>query len=289
MRIARFSIDGVMRYGPVTARGVIDAPKRLGAGFQTLGGVLRADRLGEILSLDENDADYALDHVQLEPMLPEPEKIICVGPNLMTASDDGAGGGRAQAARSNPSLHIRLASSLVGHGQAVLRPRESRQLDCDGVFALIIGKAGRRIARAEAMNHVAGVTLMNDATVRDWARHAKANVTQGKNFERSGAIGPWMVTRDAIADFAGLQLATKVSDRLRHAGAARDMLYPFAHLISYVSTFTTLRPGDVIASGSLAPPTPRGEAPTPHLDAGDIVEIASPQIGLLRNPVTDED
>jgi 5-carboxymethyl-2-hydroxymuconate isomerase len=167
------------------------------------------------------------------------------------------------------------------------RPPESVQLDYEGEIVVIIGKEGRRIRREDAHEYIAGLTLMNEGTLRDWVRHAKFNVTQGKNFERSGSIGPWMVTMDEIRDLTDLNIETRVNGELRQCDNTSSMMFPIAFQIEYLSTFARLKPGDVIATG-----TPNGAGarfdPPKYLVPGDVVEVSSPAIGTLRNEVRDE-
>ncbi|TGQ03814.1 fumarylacetoacetate hydrolase family protein, partial [Mesorhizobium sp. M2E.F.Ca.ET.219.01.1.1] len=135
-------------------------------------------------------ADFPLDAITYDIPIPSPEKIICVGVNYPDRNEEYKDG---QAAPSNPSLFIRFASSFVGHGAPLVRPPESSQLDYEGEIVIVIGKSGRRVAEADALGHIAALSLCNEGTIRDWVRHAKFNVTQGKNFDRTGAIGPWLV------------------------------------------------------------------------------------------------
>ena len=169
----------------------------------------------------------------------------------------------------------------------ILRPPESTQFDYEGEIVIVIGKSGRRIPEARAHEHVFGLTLMNEGSVRDWLRHGKFNVTQGKNFDKSGSIGPWIVTRDAAGDLADLDVVTRVNGEERQRGNTGTLMFPFARIINYVSTFTTLEPGDCIATG-----TPPGAGarfdPPKWLKAGDVVEVECPAIGILRNAVKDE-
>jgi 5-carboxymethyl-2-hydroxymuconate isomerase len=175
----------------------------------------------------------------------------------------------------------------VGHLEPILNPPESEQLDYEGEIVIVIGKAGRRIAESDAWSHVAGLTLMNEGSVRDWLRHSKFNVTPGKNFERSGSIGPWMVTADEFAAGAVLHLTTHVNGELRQDDTTANLIFPFARLIAYLSSFMRLVPGDLIATGT---PTGAGARfdPPKYLRGGDIVEVHVPEIGTLRNTVIDE-
>jgi 5-carboxymethyl-2-hydroxymuconate isomerase len=182
---------------------------------------------------------------------------------------------------------MRTPGSLVGHLEPLLNPPESDQLDYEGEIVLVIGKGGRRIAAADAWQHVGGLSLMNEGSVRDWLRHSKFNVTPGKNFERSGSFGPWLVTSDEIAAGAPLHLMTRVNGEVRQDDTTANMIFPFARLIEYLSSFMRLTPGDLIATGT---PTGAGARfdPPKYLRGGDVVEVHVPELGTLRNTVVAE-
>jgi 2-keto-4-pentenoate hydratase/2-oxohepta-3-ene-1,7-dioic acid hydratase in catechol pathway len=221
--------------------------------------------------------------LRFAPCLPDPEKIICVGVNYHNRNEEYRDGSQAPA---YPSLFLRNPGSFTAHGQPLVRPRESEQLDYEGEIAIVIGKSGRRIKRAEAEAHIAALTLVNEGTLRDWVRHAKFNVTQGKNFDRSGSIGPWMVTAEEFEAYGDLELQTRVNGEIRQQDTTANMIFPFDALIEYISSFTTLKPGDVISTGT---PTGAGARfdPPIYLKPGDEVEVFAPRIGTLRNGVVD--
>ncbi|MGE4657372.1 MAG: fumarylacetoacetate hydrolase family protein, partial [Gammaproteobacteria bacterium] len=190
-------------------------------------------------------------------------------------------------AANYPSVFMRTRETLVGHKEPILRPPESEQLDYEGEIVLVIGKEGRRITEERSWEYIAGLTLMNEGSVRDWLRHAKFNVTQGKNFERSGGLGPWMVTPDEIDAYNKLHLTTHVNGELRQDDTTANLIYDFPYLIRYLSTFMRLKPGDIIATGT---PTGAGARfdPPKYLVPGDVVEVSVPEIGQLVNPVEEE-
>ena len=182
---------------------------------------------------------------------------------------------------------LRYLDSFTGHQTNIIRPPESHQLDYEGEIVIVIGKGGRRIPQDKALSHIAGLTIMNEGTLRDWVRHAKFNVTQGKNFDKSGVIGPWMLTADEVKDYTNLHIQTRVNEEIRQDDNTSRLMFPFAYLISYLSTFMTLKPGDMISTG-----TPNGAGarfdPPIYLKPGDIVEIEVEGIGILKNGVEDE-
>ncbi len=284
MRLLSYSVDGAPSFGLIDARGsgVIDLGRRI-AGVADLGELIAQGRLDEARGHHDARADHALDDITFERLLPWPSKIFCVGVNYGGRSAEYADSSDA----SYPSVFVRFPDSLTGHDQPLLRPPESEQLDYEGEIVAVIGTAGRRIPESEARSHIAGLTLGNEGTIRDWVRHAKFNVTQGKNWERSGALGPWLVTLDEIGDFDTLRLTTLVNGELRQDDSPTTMKYPIEYQVHYLSTFTTLRPGDVIFTGT---PTGAGARfdPPRWLVPGDVVEVSVPGLGTLRNPVADE-
>lgn len=278
MRLASYVTRGRSGFGAVVGNGVVDMRLRFGPRFTSLLDILRDDALGEVsAALAGVRADYPLAEIELLRPVVYPEKIICVGNNYV---GPGAPLGNAK----YPSLFLRTPGSLVGHMQPILRPHESEQLDCEAEIALVIGREGRRIPRERAFDHVAGYTLCNEGTVRDWMQHGSL-ITPGKNFDASGSLGPWLVTADEIDPARPLRLSMRVNGELRQDDTTANMIFGFADLIAYISRFTTLKPGDVIVTG-----TPSGAPTEPprFLRAGDVIEIAAPEIGVLRNTVIDE-
>jgi 2-keto-4-pentenoate hydratase/2-oxohepta-3-ene-1,7-dioic acid hydratase in catechol pathway len=219
--------------------------------------------------------------LRLLPPVPAPRKILCVGLNY--------GRHVAEAGRelpAHPSMFARFADSFVGHEAPVWKPRLSDKFDYEGELAVVIGRAGRHIAARDALSHVAGYTCMAENSVRDFQKH-NAQVTPGKNFERSGAIGPWLVTADEVGDPARLQVITRLNGTVMQQGDVSDLIFPIPELIAYISAFTPLSPGDVIATG-----TPEGvgssRKPPRFLAVGDTLEVEIPGIGTLVNTVADE-
>lgn len=284
-RLASFTINGRAAYGAITDDGVVDLSARFGKDWPTLREVIEASALARLVEAAQAaSADYAVNDIAYTIPIPAPEKIICVGVNYPDRNEEYKDG---QAAPANPSLFPRFPRSFTGHLQPILRPPESPQLDYEGEVVMVIGKAGRRIPEAQALGHVAAITLANEGTIRDWVRHAKFNVTQGKNFERSGSMGPWIIPFEDEAQIADIRLETRVNGEVRQSDRTSRMIFSFRKLINYISTFTTLVPGDVIVAGT---PTGAGARfdPPIWLKPGDVVEVEAEGIGLLRNVVQDE-
>lgn len=222
--------------------------------------------------------------LRLRAPIAVPGKIFCVGVNYR---DRNAEYRDLSDAPKYPSIFMRTPGSLVGDGEPVLRPPESEQLDYEGEIVIAIGKPGRRIARESALTHVGGLTCGNEGSVRDWMRHGKFNVTQGKNFERSGAIGPHLVTADEFPRFDDLHVTTRVNGDVRQHDTTANLTFPFDYLIAYISTFAQLLPGDLIFTGTPVGAGARFDPPR-WLRAGDVVEVEVEGVGTLRNTVADE-
>jgi 2-keto-4-pentenoate hydratase/2-oxohepta-3-ene-1,7-dioic acid hydratase in catechol pathway len=283
-RLATFAINGKTRYGAITDKGAVDLSARHSQ-WPTLREVIEAGALRRLAEEAEAFAvDFPLDAIAYDIPIPSPEKIICVGVNYPDRNEEYKDG---QAAPSNPSLFIRFPRSFVGHDAPLVRPPESPQLDYEGEIVIVIGKGGRRIAETDALGHIAALSLCNEGTIRDWVRHAKFNVTQGKNFDRTGSIGPWLVPFTDEAQIADIELSTRVNGEIRQQDRTSRMIFPFRKIINYISTFTTLVPGDIIVTGT---PTGAGARfdPPIWLKPGDVIEVEADGIGLLRNGVVDE-
>ncbi len=249
-----------------------------------MGSLMRTGQLDRLLKAAPERIDLAIEDVVLRKPLRDPGKIICVGVNFPDRNAEYKDG---SAQPAHMSLFPRFISSFTAHDQPLIRPPESPQLDYEGEVAIVIGKAGRRIAQADAFDHIAALTICNEGTIRDWVRHAKFNVTQGKNWDNSGALGPWLVpfTDPALLDTA--RIVTRVNGEVRQDDVLARMMFPIREQIAYISTFTTLNPGDIIVTGT---PTGAGARfdPPRFLVPGDVVEVEVSTIGTLRNTIADE-
>lgn len=280
MRLASFIIDGEPVYGLVDDAGLHPATTAFRAKFPDLRAVLAAGAERQL----PNNVGAALPSgadLQFQPPLPAPGKILCVGVNYRAHIEE-----MGRSVPDYPVVFTRFASSLVGHLVPLVRPSASPQYDFEGELAVVIGKVARHVSRQQALEYVAGYTCFMDGSVRDWQRHT-GQFTQGKNFERSGAMGPWLVTADEITDPALLTLETRVNGTRMQRGEIADLVFDVPALLEYCSTFTELQPGDVIATGT---PGGVGAARTPPtwLQAGDVVEVEIGPIGVLESPVSDE-
>ncbi len=290
MRLLTYSSSNEQRLGLLTkdGSGVIDLTARLD-GETNLGTLIATDGLARAAAYVDDPADHQEPDITYERLLPRPGKIFCIGVNY--------GGRSAEYAdmtdAAYPSVFVRFPESFTGHNQQIIRPPESPQLDYEGEIVVVIGKAGRRIPIADAHDHIAGLSLGNEGTIRDWVRHAKFNVTQGKNWESSGSMGPHLVTLDELdrpvtnTTFDDLHITTHINGELRQDDRPATMKYSIAYQIHYLSTFTTLQPGDVIFTGT---PTGAGARfdPPIWLEPGDVIDVSVPELGTLRNTVADE-
>ncbi|MDS9469904.1 fumarylacetoacetate hydrolase family protein [Paracoccus sp. MBLB3053] len=284
MNLVSFTAGDQAHWGVTAGEGVLALSQEFPE-FPTLRDVISAQAIPQVLSAAEGRApSHAPGSYALQIPIPNPEKIICVGVNFPDRNAEYKDGKDAPA---NMSLFPRFARGFSGHGAALIRPPESEQLDYEGEIAVVIGKGGRRIPEAEALSHVAGLTLCNEGTIRDWVRHAKFNVTQGKNWDRSGAMGPWLVPFTDPAQILDVAIETRVNGELRQSDRTSRMIFPVARQIAYISTFTTLVPGDIIVTGTPTGAGARFEPPV-WLKPGDVVEVSAEGIGTLRNEVADE-
>jgi 2-keto-4-pentenoate hydratase/2-oxohepta-3-ene-1,7-dioic acid hydratase in catechol pathway len=284
-RLATYAFNGEIEYGAVTDGGIVELSARFGDQYPTLREVIAAGALARLAEdAAGRTADHPFDAVTWLPPIPAPEKIICIGVNYPDRNAEYKDG---QEAPKYPSMFMRTPRSFVGHNTPLVRPRASVQLDYEGELVLVIGKAGRHIPEASALDHIAAVTLCNDGTIRDWVRHAKFNVTQGKNFDCTGSLGPWLVPYTDETQIADIRLTTRVNGETRQDDRTSRLIFSFRYLINYISTFTTLVPGDVIVTGT---PTGAGARfdPPRYLKPGDVIEVEAENIGLLRNGVVDE-
>jgi 2-keto-4-pentenoate hydratase/2-oxohepta-3-ene-1,7-dioic acid hydratase in catechol pathway len=283
--LASWINNGTPGYGAIVDGGIVNLCADFRSIYPSLRDVIAAKavmRLAE--AAERRRPDLPLDAVTLLPPVTSPEKIICVGVNYPDRNEEYKDG---QAAQKFPSLFLRTPRSLAGHGTPLVRPRASAQLDYEGEVVLVIGKSGRHIAESTALDHVAGVTICNEGTIRDWVRHAKFNVTQGKNFDATGSLGPWMLPYSSEEQIADIRLTSRVNGEVRQDDRTSRMIFSFRYLISYISTFTTLVPGDVIVTGTPIGAGARFDPPR-FLKPGDVVEVEVENVGVLSNGVVDE-
>ena len=285
MKFISFTYENKNSFGIVKEDTVIDLTQYID-GVTDLREAIRKDKLNELSEMVSlTETGISLKEIRYLPTITNPEKIICIGVNYLDRNAEYKDDSELP---KYPSVFMRTRESLVGHKEDILDPPESSQLDYEGEIVLIVGKDGRRIPTEQAKTHIAGMTIMNEGSIRDYLRHAKFNVTQGKNFAKSGSIGPWMVTSDELDPFSSLEIKTKVNGELRQNDNTDNLMFSFEYLVSYLSTFYQLKAGDIIATG-----TPNGAGarfdPPKYLTAGDVVEVEVSGIGSLKNGVITEE
>ncbi len=281
MKITTYSVNGTESFGVVTDDGIIDA-KPLAGGPQTLREAIAAGALEKIAAAAAGKSpDHSLADIEFLPVIPDPDKIIAIGLNYRSHVLEGG-----RDLPEYPMIFTRFANSQVGHGHAMVKPRVSDIFDFEGEMAVIIGKTCRHVSEADALSVVAGYSCYNDGSIRDYQRHT-SQFGPGKNFYKSGAFGPWMVTADEIPDPASLTLITRLNGEEMQRATTDDLLFNIPQLIHYLTTVTELVPGDVIVSG-----TTGGVGfyrdPQVFMKEGDTIEIDLDKIGVLSNPIVNE-
>jgi 2-keto-4-pentenoate hydratase/2-oxohepta-3-ene-1,7-dioic acid hydratase in catechol pathway len=279
MKLISFEVAGHTSYG-IAENGVVREPgDELKAKYSDLRSLIGGNALSA-LAEDKTGNSNNIESVNLLPVIPNPDKIICVGVNYRPHIEE-----MGRKIPDYPVVFVRFPGSLVGHQQPIIRPQISEQYDFEGELAIVIGKKARHVSRQDAFTYIAGYCCFMDGSIRDWQSHTM-QFTAGKNFDQSGAMGPWFVSRDEVPVPAALQLTTRVNGQVMQQGKLSDLLFDIPHLIEYCSTFTELLPGDVIATGT---PGGVGAARKPQvwLKHGDTVEVDIPGVGLLKNTVAD--
>jgi 2-keto-4-pentenoate hydratase/2-oxohepta-3-ene-1,7-dioic acid hydratase in catechol pathway len=280
MKLASFLAGGKPAFGVVEGDGIVDITRRLGGRFASLRQALAADALDDIRRATAGaQPDYRLADVTLLPVIPDPQRIVCVGINYRSHAEE-----TGRNISPAPSVFLRLADTLIGHGAALVRPKVSKMFDFEGELAVVIGRPGRHVAEADALKYVAGYTCFVDGSVRDYQ---KFSVTSGKNFPATGPLGPFLVTSDEIPDPTRLTLVTRLNGVEMQRSGTDVLIYSIPKVIKFVSDFTSLAPGDVIATGTPAGVGHRRNPPL-WMKPGDVLEVEISGIGTLRNPVIDE-
>jgi 2-keto-4-pentenoate hydratase/2-oxohepta-3-ene-1,7-dioic acid hydratase in catechol pathway len=281
MNLASFNVSGRPTWGIVDGREAADLGAILGRQFADVKALVGAGGYESALQATATAPRIAVDAIEWLPVIPNPGKIFCVGHNYETHREET---GRAKVL--HPSIFLRFAGTLIGHRTPILLPRVSEQLDYEGELAVVIGRPGRYITEAKALEHVAGYTCANDASVRDWQWHTQ-QFTPGKNFPGTAALGPWLVRPEKLAELNSVTITTLLNGMQMQHAALIDMIFPIPRIIAYLSNFTALSPGDVILTG-----TPGGvgakRRPPVWMKAGDTVEVQISGVAALVNTVRRE-
>lgn len=277
MKLLSFSKNGKSSFGALVGDGVIDLGKR--TKFASLREALAAGAMKDVMAAATGAADYKLADVTLLTPVPDAEKVICIGVNYRAHCIE-----VGRAFPEQPSVFLRLHSSLVASGEDIVRPTASKDFDYEGELAVVIGKGGHKIGRDAALSHVAGYTLLNDGSIRDF--QLKGSLAIGKNFFATGSVGPVMLTADEVADPTKLVIETRLNGKRMQYSGIDDLIFDIPAIIEYVSAAIPLAPGDIIATGT-PDGVQLGHKPPQWMKPGDKLEIEIPQIGVLRNQVVD--
>lgn len=282
MKVVTFERNGVRSYGILENDRVLDVGNRLASRYADLRAVLAAGALQELMiASTQGPQTFQVEEVNFEPVIPNPQKILCVGLNYISHRTE-----TKRPETKYPSIFTRFADTQVGHETPVLRPSFSTAFDYEGELAVVIGRRGRHISEQDVSAHIAGYSCYNDVSVRDWQRHT-AQWTPGKNFPSTGAFGPSLVTPDEIPDLGALTLTTRLNGKVMQEAQISDLIFSVPVIVSYISKFTPLYPGDVIATGTPGGVGDRRDPPV-YMKDGDIVEVEIDRIGILRNVVQSE-
>ncbi len=287
MKLASFTINGRESYGAVQGDKVVDLGQYFAGKYATLAEFIGSS---DFASRDKIvaglKAELALNDVKLLPVIPRPEKIVCLVRNYMDHHQEVLAAGMHRELSEFPPIFLRVWRSQVAHGEPIVRPKVSEQLDWEGEMAVIIGKGGRHIAKEDAYKHIAGYACYNDASIREWQFHAK-QIAAGKNFQGTGAFGPWMVTADEVPEPENLKLELRLNGKTEQSSNTSNLIFKIPTIVNYCSTIFELVPGDVLVTG-----TPAGvgwsRKPPHFMKHGDTVEVEIEKLGILRNPVVNE-
>ena len=278
MQFVSFLGDSGPTYGLVVGDGVVDLGRR-GPHANLRAAIAAGDLLEAGAAAAGETPDANLSDITFLPIIPDPEHIFCAGKNYKDHVEE-----MGFEMPEHLSLFLKANSTLVGHGGKMIRPKMSGCLDFEGELCAVIGKTTRHVSEAEALDHVAGYTIMVDGSVRDFQKHS---VTAGKNFHATGPLGPVMTTADEIPDPAQLHITTRLNGDVVQDCGTDMLIFDLPHIISYLSQVTELQPGDVVATGS---PEGSGAGRTPPLwmQGGDRLEVEVSKIGTLSVDVIDE-
>ena len=282
MKLISFLHQGTPSYGIVNGDDVLDLTPILGDKAADLKALIANNMLpAAAAALKSNQPTLRYPQLTLLPVIPNPNKIVCVGLNYAEHVRE-----TGREITESPAIFLRLSGSQVAHGQDIVRPPESTRLDYEGEIALVISKPGRRISEADAWSHIAGYACYNDGSVRDW-QNQTSQWTAGKNFWRTGGFGPWLVTADDIKPDQVMTLVTRLNGQEMQRTTTDKMIHSIPRQLAYISTFIPLEAGDVIVTG-----TPGGVGnkrnPQVFMKPGDVVEIEVDAIGILRNGIRDD-
>ncbi len=281
MKLVTFVRMGKISFGALKAGGVVDLTGRIGHNVNSIKDILKLDLIDKAQEyIKEKNAEISISEITFLPVIPDPEKIFCIGLNYQEHKKET---GRPDV--KNPTIFTRFANTQTGHLQPLVKPNFSDRFDYEGELAITIGKGGRYIEEKNALDHIAGYSCYNDGSVRDFQRHT-SQYTPGKNFPATGPFGPCLVTPDEVGDYKKLPIETRLNGTIMQKAKLSDLIFPIPKLINYISTFTTLSTGDVIVTGTPGGVGDRREPPV-YMKPGDVIEVDIGKVGILMNFITE--
>ena len=282
MKLVTFARMGKISFGAIKAGGVVDLTGRIDHNINSIKDILRLNLIEKAKEYIKNkDAEISISEITFLPVIPDPEKIFCIGLNYQEHKKET---GRPDV--KNPTIFTRFANTQTGHLQPLVKPNFSDRFDYEGELAITIGKGGRFIKEKNALEHIAGYSCYNDGSIRDFQRHT-SQFTPGKNFPATGPFGPYLVTPDEVGDYKKLPIETRLNGKIMQKAKLSDLIFPIPKLIHYISTFTTLTTGDVIVTGTPGGVGDRREPPV-YMKPGDVVEVDIGKVGILMNFITED-
>tara|TARA_X000000368_G_scaffold180198_1_gene142253 strand:+ start:610 stop:1458 length:849 start_codon:yes stop_codon:yes gene_type:complete len=282
MKLVTFARMGKISFGALKAGGVVDLTGRIDHNANSVKDILKLNLVEKAKEyIKDKDGEISISEVTFLPVIPDPEKIFCIGLNYQEHKKET---GRPDV--KNPTIFTRFANTQTGHLQPLVKPNFSDRFDYEGELAITIGKGGRYIKEKNALEHIAGYSCYNDGSVRDFQRHT-SQYTPGKNFPATGPFGPYLVTPDEVGDYKKLPIETRLNGKIMQKAKLSDLIFPIPKLINYISTFTTLTTGDVIVTGTPGGVGDRREPPV-YMKPGDVVEVDIGKVGILMNFITED-
>ena len=282
MKLVKFARMGKISFGALKAGGVVDLTGRIDHNANSVKDILKLNLVEKAKEyIKDKDGEISISEVTFLPVIPDPEKIFCIGLNYQEHKKET---GRPDV--KNPTIFTRFANTQTGHLQPLVKPNFSDRFDYEGELAITIGKGGRYIKEKNALEHIAGYSCYNDGSVRDFQRHT-SQYTPGKNFPATGPFGPYLVTPDEVGDYKKLPIETRLNGKIMQKAKLSDLIFPIPKLINYISTFTTLTTGDVIVTGTPGGVGDRREPPV-YMKPGDVVEVDIGKVGILMNFITED-
>jgi len=281
MKFVSFLLKGSPKFGVSDGKNITDLTNKI-SGSKTLKELISNNGITDAKKYaKENPGSININEIEFLPLIPNPGKIICVGLNYSDHVNE-----IGITLEKNPVIFLRVPQSQTAHKQIIQKPKVSNHLDYEGEMAVIMGNAGKHIEPKNALKHIVGYSCYNESTVRDWQQHTK-QFTMGKNFEKTGSFGPYMVLAEEISDYKKLTIQTRLNDKVMQKASLSQLIFDIPTLISYISKAMPWQAGDVLVTG-----TPGGVGfkrnPPVYMKDGDKIEVEITGVGILTNTIKDE-